>query len=292
MTLGLRIRMVIALGLQAVLVLAVLALLGFLVIEGNWVLPVIILAFVWLGFLAGRLAEKRTETAEDIAARERGQARAEQALQRLCLVADRSPVPDVEVVSDPVALAWTRAPLRRPPRIELTTGLTEAVSDAELEAVVGHELGHIEHNDAGVMWVLATPAVLMLRGFRLAVAQKGKVALIAIVFGWTLAVYAALLSLTGRIVSRHRELAADGYAARVTGSPSSVASALTTLDRSLDRALTDDLRLVYERDALHILPANRRSTSGIRRLWATHPTLERRLEHLADLEREWQHSKE
>ena len=43
-------------------------------------------------------------------------AQAEQAAQRLCLVADRAAVPAVEVVSDPVPLAWTRAPLRRPPR--------------------------------------------------------------------------------------------------------------------------------------------------------------------------------
>lgn len=50
-------------------------------------------------------------------------------------------------------------------KIAVTGGLLETLEDEEIEAVLGHELGHIVHNDAEVMMFLSIlPAIFMMLG--------------------------------------------------------------------------------------------------------------------------------
>jgi heat shock protein HtpX len=86
-----------------------------------------------------------------------------------------------------------------------------------------------------------------------------------------------------RALSRYREYAADRGGAMITGNPSALASALMTIDGRMDRVPTEDLREQSEMNAFFIIPI----TSGvIGRLFRTHPTTEKRVERLRELERE------
>jgi Zn-dependent protease with chaperone function len=59
------------------------------------------------------------------------------------------------------------------------------------------------------------------------------------------------------------------------------------------RALPDeDLRAVATRDALHLVAADQDEGGGLtRRLWATHPSVERRVAALERLERHMAHAR-
>jgi heat shock protein HtpX len=88
-----------------------------------------------------------------------------------------------------------------------------------------------------------------------------------------------------RLVSRHRELAADRGAATLTGSPAAVAATLRSLTDRLDSMRRLDLRLAADLEMLNFLPAASGRAEGI---WATHPPLARRLAQLDRMERELQ----
>jgi hypothetical protein len=76
------------------------------------------------------------------------------------------------------------------------------------------------------------------------------VAVFTLLFGWFILPFALL----ARLLSRYRELAAGGGAARPIGSPAALASALTSLADDLRIRERRDLRVVAARDLLQILP--------------------------------------
>jgi heat shock protein HtpX len=96
-------------------------------------------------------------------------------------------------------------------------------------------------------------------------------------------VYAISFLLT-RALSRYRELSADRGAAVITGAPSTLASALVKVTGAMGRIPTRDLRAAEAFNAFFFTPAAAPGFS-ISSLFSTHPTLERRLEQLAELER-------
>ncbi len=195
-------------------------------------------------------------------------------------------VPETVIVSDKVPLSWTTALPGRRPHVHVTTGLIRRLGDTELEAVIAHELSHIGNRDAVLMTVLAAPRVLVLRGLRASwnngdLGLRAKLGVI-ILAGWFGPL--ALLSMgLCRIVSRHRELAADRGAALLTGSPAALAAALMRLSENLRAIRGRDLRVAASSDVLHVLPV--RPAHGVARLWATHPPLTTRVRELERLER-------
>jgi heat shock protein HtpX len=180
-------------------------------------------------------------------------------------------------------LSWTTAPIGGRTRLHITTELLDRVGDRELEAVVAHELGHLANRDAVLMTALAGPPAWVFGGLRVMWDDDGRGKFGAVLFGLVLVPIAALMSVSGRIVSRHRELAADRAAAVLTGSPARVAAALANVAEGLSRKTRKDLRAVAGRDPLHLLPV--REATGLRRLWATHPPLARRVARLERMER-------
>jgi Zn-dependent protease with chaperone function len=82
------------------------------------------------------------------------------------------------------------------------------------------------------------------------------------------------------LFSRARELEADAGAARLTGNPSALASALTTLsDKPRGVIPGIDLRRAVNLDVFHIIAIGKEH-----RLMHTHPPLTRRLKQLAEIE--------
>jgi heat shock protein HtpX len=203
-------------------------------------------------------------------------------VERLCVVADLEP-PDIAVDREPQPNSWiVDAPGRRP-RLHLTSGLLRLLDEAELEAVVAHELSHVVHRDATVMTVVGMPGAVLAEGG----GRLGRQFWI-LQFGGLLALAIGRVAALGtRALSRYRELTADAGAAALTGRPSALASALMKVSGELGRIPAADLRAVSGRDAFHLLPTDRESGRWSR----THPTLERRLAALERIERDLQRAR-
>jgi heat shock protein HtpX len=105
-------------------------------------------------------------------------------------------------------------------RVAVTQGLLKSLDESEVEAVIGHELGHLRHRDVQVMMVVSfLPALFYYIGFSLMLSgmyrgrrdDSGGSALIGIgfmIFSWVLNLFTLYLS-------RLREYYADRHSVSV-----------------------------------------------------------------------------
>lgn len=281
--LGLRVRMWLALALNGLLLVALLALaVWLLTVENGWSILVFVVFFALFGATAS-LGRRRSRPSDPQVEPEAAE-RAVRAVSRLSLVADL-PVPEAVVVPDEAPLSWTTALPGRKPRVHVTTGLLALLSDSEVEAVIAHELSHLGNRDAVVMTVLAAPGVFVLRGLLRAWDDPdfGGLARVGVIMMFGMVATPALASaILCRVVSRHRELAADHGAALLTGSPTALAAALQRLSAGLHAIPDKDLRMAMASDVLHVVPTS--PESSVPRFWATHPPLEDRIRRLERIE--------
>jgi heat shock protein HtpX len=206
------------------------------------------------------------------------------ALDRLCAAADM-PKPRVAVADTALPNAFATG--RNPDHAVLcvTTGLLRRLEPEELEGVLAHELSHVAHRDVAVITIasfLGVVAGLVARfalygGMRRAGPQAAVV--FAAVMGAAVTVYSVSFLLI-RTLSRYRELAADRAAAQLTGRPSALASALVKVSGDIAQIPSRDLRTAQTFNAFFFAPTLGRERS-LSNLFATHPTLQRRLDALA-----------
>ncbi|HWA66939.1 MAG TPA: zinc metalloprotease HtpX [Mycobacteriales bacterium] len=219
-------------------------------------------------------------------------------VDRLCALADM-PKPRVAIANTdiPNAFATGRSPNRAV--VCATSGILRRLDTDELEGVLSHELSHVAHRDVAVMTVasfLGVAAGLLTRfmfysemfgGFgggysnRNNNSQDNTAAMMFAVMLVSMIVYAISFLLT-RALSRYRELAADRSGAILTGRPSALASALQKVTGDMARIPTNDLRHAEPFNAFFFTPALANGFS-ISSLFATHPSLERRLQQLAEI---------
>ncbi|MFF2654209.1 zinc metalloprotease HtpX [Streptomyces sp. NPDC058045] len=208
-------------------------------------------------------------------------------VDRLCATADM-PKPQIAVADIPLPNAFATGRNADHAVLCVTTGLMRRLEPEELEGVLAHELSHVAHRDVAVITVasfLGVIAGLMVRfalysqlfggGRR----DQNTLALLGIILGVSAAVYAISFVLI-RALSRYRELAADRAAAMLTARPSALASALTKVTGDIARIPHEDLRTAQAFNAFYFTPAFGEG-SNISRIFATHPSLEQRLEQLA-----------
>ncbi len=189
------------------------------------------------------------------------------------------PMPRIAIIPDetPNAFATGRDPEHAV--VAVTEGIMRVLSRPELEAVLGHELGHVKHRDIliGSLAAVLAQAIMFLSrfaGFFGARDEEGRsnpVASIAIMILGPLA--ALLLQMA---VSRSREYLADEYSAHLTGRPDMLASALERL-----QAYNQQLPMKSAEPATaHMMIVNPLSGGGLMSLFSTHPPLEARVERL------------
>jgi len=194
------------------------------------------------------------------------------------------PKPKVAVADSRVPNAFATGRSQKASAVCVTTGIMQRLDEEELEGVMAHELAHIKNRDVMVMTIasfLSTIAFLVVR-FGIYFGGRNRngqvfVAILASLVVWILS-YVLI-----RALSRYREFAADRGGAAITGKPAALASALLTIDGSMDQVPSEDLRDQAEMNAFFIIPIR---SGFIGRVFSTHPSTERRVEALRDLERE------
>ncbi|MGK5450323.1 zinc metalloprotease HtpX [Streptomyces radiopugnans] len=210
-------------------------------------------------------------------------------IDRLCATADM-PKPRVAVSGMDLPNAFATGRNADHAVVCVTTGLTRRLETEELEGVLAHELSHVAHRDVAVITIASFLGVLAGLVVRFAFysqlfgggrRDQNTAAVFAMVMLVSAVVY-ALSFLLIRALSRYRELAADRAAAMLTGKPSALASALTKVSGDIARIPTRDLRTAQAFNAFFFTPALGPG-STVAGLFSTHPSLDRRLEALAEI---------
>jgi heat shock protein HtpX len=215
-------------------------------------------------------------------------------IDRLCVQANL-PKPRVAIAQTamPNAFAVGRSP--KSATVCATTGILNLLEPAELEAVLAHELTHVQNRDVVVMTIasfFASIAAFITQfgfffgggfgGGRNNNQNNGGGNAFVIVLLVSAAVYVISFLLL-QALSRYREFGS----AIITGRPSALISALMKISGAMGRIPQRDLRAASgELAAFYIFPPKAKQT--ITGLFSTHPTLEQRIAALQRLEAQLQ----
>ncbi|MHB8656601.1 MAG: zinc metalloprotease HtpX [Solirubrobacteraceae bacterium] len=214
-------------------------------------------------------------------------------IERLCITANL-PKPRVAIAQTvmPNAFAVGRSP--KTATVCATTGILDLLSPIELEAVLGHELTHVQNRDVMVMTIASffasIASFIVQMGFWFGGMfggdnnEDGPGAIVVILVSAVVYVVSWLLL---QALSRYREFAADRGSAIITGRPSALISALYKIEAGMQRTPQQDLRAASgELAAFYILPPSAKKT--VATLFATHPPLEARVAALQRYEAQLQ----
>lgn len=216
-------------------------------------------------------------------------------VDRLCALANM-PKPRVAISNSDIPNAFATG--RNPSNAVVcaTTGLLRRLSEQEVEAVLAHELSHVAHRDVAVMTIASFLGVVagfltrieMWTGGSIGGGGRGRnnqnsSSVGIIIFLVSILVYAISFMIT-RALSRYRELSADRSGAILIGHPSILKSALIKVSGDIGRIPTRDLRGASAFNAFYFAPAL--TTGGIGGIFSTHPSLEKRIAQLDQLERD------
>lgn len=199
------------------------------------------------------------------------------------------PMPKVYIIPEkaPNAFATGRNPQNG--IVAVTEGLLRILDRREVAAVIAHELGHIKHRDtlimaiaatfAGALSMLANAAMLgSLLGGSQSSEDEGGGSPLAGLLGVLIAPIAA--TLVQMSISRAREFMADEAAARYTGAPRVLASALRKIE-----AWSHKVPMHAGSPATaHLFILNPFSMRGVGSLFSTHPPTEERVARLLEMD--------
>ena len=133
-------------------------------------------------------------------------------------------MPRIGIIDSATPNAFTFGHVPSDARIVVTTGLLAALTPEESNAVLAHEMGHVEHYDFIVMTLAALAPLLLYQLYAFTrYASKTRAVAIGAYLAYWVSQYIVLM------LSRTREYFADEYSARVTRTPDALASALVKI---------------------------------------------------------------
>ena len=193
-------------------------------------------------------------------------------------------MPEVWVYWDDVPNAFATGPSRNNSMVAVSSGLAMSLTDAELKAVLAHEVGHIANGDMvattllqGLMNTIVYFVASMIARLVASALARGEEPSHMVYFIVDI-VLQILLSFLAAIVvcgfSRKREFKADAYAADALGADSMI-SALQKID-TLSRQSVEWEQRESREDQLATLKIYG-AHGGIKGLFATHPSIEDRV---------------
>ncbi|VXD22497.1 Protease HtpX homolog [Planktothrix serta PCC 8927] len=206
-------------------------------------------------------------------------------VKQLC---DRAnlPLPGVYIVPSAAANAFATGRDPKHAAVAVTEGIISLLPEDELEAVIAHELSHVNNRDTLTQAVAATVAG--------AISGLAQFASYGMWFGGSrnnnrggnpigllLTIMLAPIAATviQLAISRTREFSADAGAAKLTGNPKALARALQRLDLTA-RQIPIEGNPAFE----PLLIMNSFSGKTMANLFSTHPSTEARIQALMKLE--------
>lgn len=201
-----------------------------------------------------------------------------------------TPMPKVYIVDDPAPNAFATGRDPEHAVVAATTGLLELMTDAELEGVMAHEMGHVQNYDIrvsmivfGLVVAVGFIADMFLRfaffgGGRSNNNNGGGGNPIVLVLGIVAMIVAPLVATAVQAaISRQREYLADATGALTTRHPDALASAL--------QKLSDYGRPMQRQNSTmaHMWIADPIKPGIIDRLFSTHPPLADRVTRLGEM---------
>ncbi|MDR6614137.1 MULTISPECIES: M48 family metalloprotease [Microbacteriaceae] len=203
-------------------------------------------------------------------------------------IATGTPMPAVYIVNDPAPNAFATGRDPEHASVAATTGLLDIMTDAELEGVMAHELGHVRNYDIrlGMIVFGLTVAIGFIADIFLRMAffggnrnnNNGGGNPVVLVFGLIAAIVAPLVAtLVQLAVSRQREYLADATGAMTTRHPDALASALLKLEaygRPMQKQ-NSSMAHLWINDPL--------KPGLMARLFSTHPPIPQRVERLEQM---------
>jgi heat shock protein HtpX len=199
------------------------------------------------------------------------------------------PMPRVFVVQNesPNAFATGRDPKHAV--VAVTTGIRRILTDRELRAVIGHEMGHVKNRDILTSSIAATIAgaisYLGMMAFWMGGMFGGRDGdrpnpLIGLVMFIVAPIAASILQMA---LSRTREYAADRSGAEYTHDPMALASALGKLQSGVAMNPMEQKAGAQAMSSLYIVHPF--SAGGLGNLFSTHPPVEERIRRLQEMAR-------
>jgi heat shock protein HtpX len=208
-------------------------------------------------------------------------------IEKLCIQADL-PKPRIAVADTPVPNAFAMGRSKKSAVVCATTGIMNTLTPTELEGVMAHELSHVKNRDVLIMTMASFFASLasMIAQFAFFFGGSdddtpaGLVVFLASMLVYVISFFLMLA------LSRYREFTADRGAALITGRPSALASALQKISAQMQNTPQRDLRAAENMNAFFIVPASVKGS--LKTIFMTHPPMEKRIERLAQYERQLQ----
>ena len=195
------------------------------------------------------------------------------------------PTPKVYIIDDPAPNAFATGRNPQTAIVAATSGLIEMMDDHELEAVMAHEMGHVQNYDIrlsmitfGLVSAIGLIADIVLRVVLFGERDNDNKSPIIMMIGFVFIVIAAPLVaiLVQMAASRQREYLADVTSAMTTRNPDSMISALEKLKaqgRPMQRQNTAVAQLFFSSPL---------KAGFINKLFSTHPPLQERINRLRE----------
>ena len=192
------------------------------------------------------------------------------------------PTPKVYVINDtaPNAFATGRNPKHA--IVGVTTGLMDVMNDRELEAVMAHEMGHVQNYDIrvsmisfGLVSAIGVLSDIILHMFFFGSSDNRNVHPIVYIVGIVVIILAPIVAAVVQMaVSRQREYLADATGALTTRDSEGMASALEKLQQ-----YGHPMKRQHSASA-NLFLSNPLKSGFFSKLFSSHPPLEERIARL------------
>ena len=191
--------------------------------------------------------------------------------------------PKIYIIDDPAPNAFATGRDPRHAIVAATTGLLDIMSDSELEAVMAHEMGHVQNYDIrvgmiafGLVSAIGLLSDIVLRMFIFGDDNEDNspiVMVISIVMIILAPIVAAVVQMA---VSRQREYLADATSVMTTRNPNAMISALGKLRQQGKPMMRQNSA------SAHLFFSNPLKPGFVNKLFSTHPPLDDRIARLRD----------
>lgn len=192
------------------------------------------------------------------------------------------PTPKIFIIDDPAPNAFATGRDPRHAIVAATSGLIDIMNDSELEAVMAHEMGHVQNYDIrvsmitfGLVSAIGLLTDIILRMFIFGDRDNNDNSPIGMIIGIVVIILAPIIAAVIQLaVSRQREYLADATSAMTTRNPDAMVSALEKLQKQAKPMVRQSS------SSAHLFFINPLKPGFMNKLFSTHPPLEDRIARL------------